>query len=152
MVTLPEGAYLIVFVRFVRMEIENEQQITLLVGDDLVLLMRQSNILVQLHHGTELDLLLIHDSVELAQLTVTQQIVIHEVPLTSAVVKAEAVAFAREVDPLRVTELVSHEVQVGLSAQALRYQSNHLVKGHTAGDSQRYRCQLAHACVDLCVE
>lgn len=48
-----------------------------------------------------------HISVKVVQVFVAQQIVVHQVPLSSAVVVARVVAGSGEVQPLGVAELVT---------------------------------------------
>lgn len=134
------------------MEIEDEQKLALLVGDDLVFLVRKADELMRLDHAAERDLRLVHDAVELAQLAITQLFVVHKVPLASTVVETKAVAFAREINPLRVAKLVTHEVEVGLAAETLRDQPDHLVKSHSARNFECYFVYLGHIRVDLGVE
>lgn len=62
-----------------------------------------------------------HALVELPQLPKLQFIVITEVKPASAVMVAPAIAITREVYPLWVAKLITHEVQVPITPQ---YQSD----------------------------
>lgn len=102
------------------MEVKDVKKVTFFENDDLVALVRRADILVRLYHGAELNLIGIHDSVPGCKIIVKKIVVIHQVPLSAAVVIAVTVAFSWEVDPFWVTKLVAHEVKVGLSSENLR--------------------------------
>ena len=106
----PVRPHSIVFKRFARVEVENEESWAFLIDDQFVLLVAQGQILMLGSQPVQNAFPLVHQLVELAELTVTQILVTQEVPLAPAVVIAEVVALARKVDPLRMTELVAHEV------------------------------------------
>ena len=55
-------------------------------------------------------------------------------PLAAGIFIAPAVALAREVDPLRMAELVAHEVQVAAVDRGRRREADHLVQGDAARD------------------
>ena len=79
---------------------------------------------------------------------------------------APAVAFAWEVDPLRVAELIAHEREVTLNgvlqserngkkylaSQRQGNEAHHLVQGHASRNHQRLLGKSAHISVDLSVK
>ena len=110
-------------------EVEHEEQAAPLKGDDVVVLVDPAQggpALVEdaviLRRGD-------HVVVEVVQVLVFQVRVAHQAPLAAAVLEAVAVAGAGEVDPLRVAELVAHEVQVAVAAGGQGQQADHLVQG-----------------------
>ena len=95
---------------------------------------------------------LVHLFVEVAELAVAQVFVAKQVPLASAVVIAEVVALAREVNPLGMAKLVAHEVKIAFTAKTLRQQADHLVKRHTSVNFKTHLLVLAQSRVYLSVE
>ena len=65
---------------------------------------------------------------------------------------AEVITFAREVDPLGVTELITHKVEIALTSQTLCEQANHFVKSHTSCHLGVHLLALSQAGVDIGVE
>ena len=91
-----------------------------------------------------------HRPVEVSEPRVAQQLVARERPQPPGVGVAPAVALAREVDPLGVSELVAHEVEVGLPARRDGHQADHLVQRHAAVDDEVFR-RAVHVEVHLLV-
>jgi hypothetical protein len=58
-----------------------------------------------------------HLLVEAVEVMVPQMISLHQIPPSAAVVIAPVVAFPWEIDPFRMSELISHEIQVPIVAQ-----------------------------------
>ena len=58
--------------------------------------------------------------------------VVHEVPLTTGVLTAPSVALPREIDPLRVTELVPHEIEVSAVDGRSGNETDHLMQRYSA--------------------
>jgi hypothetical protein len=100
-------------------EIEYVEKVSFLVGNDLVAFMSKSNKLMWVYHGGELDLIGIHGLVKGTKLAISQVSVVQEIPLSSAVVIAVVVSLSWEVNPLWMTELITHKVEVSLTSQAL---------------------------------
>lgn len=61
----------------------------------------------------------VHGDIELVQKLVAKEIVINQVELTTSVRKRVAVAFAWEVHPFRMTELVAFKVEVRFAAKGV---------------------------------
>ncbi len=57
-----------------------------------------------------------HVPVETVQPAVFQQLVVGQIPLAAGMVEGPAVVLPREVDPLWMTELIAHEVEVAAGA------------------------------------
>ena len=130
--------------------VEYEQQVAVRENHRLVALVHREvpgitvrEYLVTLHQ-------LYHRLVEIPQPRVAQEPVLRQRPLPPGVGVAPAVAFAREVDPLGVPELVAHEVEVGLPARRDGHQADHLVQRHAAVDHDILR-RLVHVEIHLLV-
>ena len=91
-----------------------------------------------------------HLLVEQAELSVAQESVIGQRPLTACVRVAPIVALTREVDPLGMSELVTHKAEVGITARSDGHQSNHLMESHTSFYHQILR-PLIHRKVHLLI-
>ena len=74
-----------------------------------------------------------------------------KVPLPPGAVVRPVVADAGEVDPLGVTKLIAHEIEVALSTERHGDHADHLVEGNTAVDNQIGGGQEGHAVVHLLV-
>ncbi|KAH3688073.1 hypothetical protein WICPIJ_000945 [Wickerhamomyces pijperi] len=66
--------------------------------------------------------------VELVEKFVSQQVIVDKVELTSGVVVAVPIVSVREVQPLRMPELVPFEVQVALTTKRMGQQSDEFVE------------------------
>mmetsp|Transcript_13633 Transcript_13633/g.30991 ORF Transcript_13633/g.30991 Transcript_13633/m.30991 type:complete len:257 (+) Transcript_13633:4385-5155(+) len=84
---------------------------------------------------------------------VPQVILICQIPSAAAVLMTPAVLGTGEINPLRMAELVAHEVQVALSTKTKHQQADHLVERQATIDAHGRRRALdgAHACVHLCI-
>lgn len=60
-----------------------------------------------------------------------------------------SVSFTWEIDPLRMAELVAHEIKVALTTERLRYETDHLVESHASRYLWRLIGQYRHVGVDL---
>ena len=67
------------------------------------------------YHGFELNFCLVHYDIELTKLAVSEVFIISQVPLSSAVIITIAIALSWEVNPLRMSKLISHEVQISFT-------------------------------------
>lgn len=70
--------------------------------------------------------------VKLAEEFVFQVFAVYEAPLAACVLVRPAVAFAREVDPFRMTELVAHKVEVAAVDCGERDEAYHFVERDAA--------------------
>ena len=152
MITIPLGSNVIALIRIIGMEVEDKEQLSFFVNDDLVLLICLSDELMLRYHGFELNFCLVHYDIKLTQLAVSEVLIISQVPLSSAVIITITIALSWEVNPFRMSKLISHEVQISLSSETLRYESNHLVQGHSSGNSKSGLKKSTHASVDISVE
>ena len=59
-------------------------------------------------------------------------LVIYQIPLSASILVAPSVTLAREINPLWMTELITHEVQVTSVDGRSRKQTDHLVQGNTS--------------------
>ena len=118
------------------MEVEDKKQFSLLVDDDLVLLICLSDKLMLGYHRFELSFCLVHNDIELAKLAVSQVFVISQVPLSSAVIITVTIALSWEINPLRMSKLISHEVQISFTSKTLRNEPNHLMESHSSGNPE----------------
>mmetsp|Transcript_58518 Transcript_58518/g.127102 ORF Transcript_58518/g.127102 Transcript_58518/m.127102 type:complete len:437 (+) Transcript_58518:300-1610(+) len=136
-------------------EVEDEEELAPLEGDDLVALVLDGDVLVVLRflrvEPLEAVLARLHQLVERVEELVAEVVGIREVPAAAAVLVAPAVRRGREVDPLWVSELVAHEVEVALAAEAEHQEADHLVQSQAAVDAHGVLRALdqAHARVHL---
>lgn len=111
-------------------EVEDEDAAAALEHDDLVALVLEADVGLGCVQPAVVGLRQVHLAVELVEVPVPQQVVFGQVELAPRVPERVLVALAREVEPFRVAELVAFEVEVALAAEAVRQQSDHLVKRH----------------------
>mmetsp|Transcript_126990 Transcript_126990/g.301597 ORF Transcript_126990/g.301597 Transcript_126990/m.301597 type:complete len:383 (-) Transcript_126990:128-1276(-) len=145
------GPDLVAFIAVARMEVERENQISAFKHDHLVHFTLLADILMRCIHELVSILAGMHKLIKGLEELVAQQIILCQVPSTSAVLVAPAVLRAREVDPLGVPELVAHEVQVALAAQGEHKKSDHLVQRQATVDAhgRQGAGEGAHAGVHL---
>ena len=98
--------------RLLWIEIENKYQILTHISEYLVAV-----VVPDFLYGSGLEVLdalddLQHGSIEVAQVVVGQVLVIYQVPLAAGILARPSVAFAWEVYPFGMSELVAHEVEV----------------------------------------
>mmetsp|Transcript_40311 Transcript_40311/g.126894 ORF Transcript_40311/g.126894 Transcript_40311/m.126894 type:complete len:704 (-) Transcript_40311:165-2276(-) len=133
-------------------EVEDEEKFALLGDDHLITLIHQAHILVAaLMHEAERFFQALHGRVEVVEMDVTKMRLIGEVPLAASMMIGPVVADAREVDPLRMSEFVTHEVEVSLSSERHGDQSDHLVQGDSSVDDGVGGGEEGHAVVHLLV-
>ena len=152
MVGRPFGADTIVLKGFVCVEVEDEDSGALLIHNQFVFLVAQGQVLLITGENSKKSLPFVHRFVELEELTEAESLVSKQVPLSAAVVIAEVVAFAREIDPFRVPHLIAHEVQVAFTTQTLSDHTNHFVKGHASVYFYAHHFIASHTCIYLRVE
>lgn len=119
------------------MEIVDEDEVTLFVYYHFVALIVQGHILVRIDHGAKENLCSVHLLIKIVKLWISEIFIVHEIPLSSAVLITISVSFTREVDPFRVSKLVAHEVEIALTAERLRNETDHFVDGHSSGNLRR---------------
>lgn len=133
-------------------EVKDVNQVTLLVAYNFVAFVVQRHILMWFYHGAEKDLHLIHFLIKSVKLRVSEIVIIHEVPLPTTVLVTITISFTREIDPLWVTEFVTHEVKITLATERLRDKTDHFVKSHASGNLRSAFGQNRHVRVDLCIK
>jgi hypothetical protein len=97
------------------MEVENENQVSLLVNDDFISFILYGYVLVGLDHGSKKNFGMIHFFIKSVKVTISKIFVVHEIPLSTAMLIAISISFTWEIDPFWVTEFVAHEIKVRLS-------------------------------------
>mmetsp|Transcript_61777 Transcript_61777/g.147378 ORF Transcript_61777/g.147378 Transcript_61777/m.147378 type:complete len:223 (+) Transcript_61777:4157-4825(+) len=134
-----------------RMEVHHKEQITTLEGNDLVTLVLEHHILVFRRKPGETALRCLHQLVKSLEEVVAQVILVCEIPAAAAVVVTPAILRPREVNPLWVSKLIAHEVQVALTTKAEHQETNHLVQSQATVNAHRGSRALnqAHTCVHL---
>ena len=115
-------------------EVEEEVEVSATEGEDLVavvvpylhdiLLLEAAVLLEHLEHGC----------VEVAEIVEAELFVIDEVPLAACILVAPSVAFAWEVYPFGMSELIAHEVEVTAVDGAKCDEAYHLVEGDASID------------------
>ena len=91
-----------------------------------------------------------HRRIPVAQRLEAEGRIVAQGPLAPRMAVAEAIPFAREIDPFRMAELVAHEVEVGAAVQRKRGEPRHLVERHAARDGQILLI-LAHPVIDFLI-
>ena len=145
------------------MEVEHEHALAALDDNHLVLVALQRRVLVIRAQVLEPRRDVVHRGVERVHVLVPQVVHVHQVEAAAAQQVGVAVAghefaggrlhavAAREVDPFGVAELVPHEVQVPLAAEAARELADHLVQRDAAAHHRVVRRQRGHVVVHLLV-
>lgn len=130
-------------------EVEDENDTGPLEHDDLVALVLERDVGLWGVEPAVFGLSEVHGPVEIVQEMVSQKVIVGEIELPPSVPEGVLVAFAGEVEPLGVAELVAFEVEVALAAEPLREEANHLVKRHSAVNDGSQWCQYGHVGVHL---
>ena len=122
----------IVGIRAVWREVEHKDNVATHVSQHLVAI-----VVPNLLHRSLIEIFLAlyhlqHLAVEVAKIVVVELLIVNEVPLAACILMAPAVAFAREINPLRVSKLIAHEVEVATINGRSSNEANHLVKSNTA--------------------
>ena len=73
-----------------------------------------------------------HFLVEVAKEMVVELLIVNEVPLASCILVAPSVALSWEIDPLGMSKLVAHEVEVASVYGRGRGKAYHLVQGYSS--------------------
>ena len=73
-----------------------------------------------------------HLLVEVAEIVIAEILVIYQIPLSASILVAPSVTLAREINPLWMTELITHEVQVAAIDGRSCSQTDHLVQGNAS--------------------
>ena len=94
----------------------------------------------ELHHRERLKVVhvahqLDHGIVKRVKLAIAQLLAVDEIPLATRVLVAPAIAFSREVNPLGMSELIAHEVEVSAVDSGESDKAYHLVHGYATVDS-----------------
>ena len=74
----------------------------------------------------------VHRRIEIAEVGIAGLGVIHEGPLPPTMLIGPVIAFAREVQPLGMTEFVAHEVEPSFAATDQSNEADHLVERNAA--------------------
>ena len=101
------------------MEIVYEDKFTSLEHYHLVPVIYVRDELVTVRHDTEQIFHLVHLFIEFTEAPIVQLGVSPQTPLSTAPVMTPVITCPWEVDPFGMAELVAHEVEVGLAAQAV---------------------------------
>jgi hypothetical protein len=71
---------------------------------------------MRMGHHTEYVLPVVHLLIEFVKLAESQALVVFQIPLASAVMITVVVSSSWEINPLGMSELIAHEIKVGLSS------------------------------------
>ena len=74
-----------------------------------------------------------HSIVESVEKLVFELLTVYKAPLTAGIFITPAVTLAREVNPLRMAELIAHEVEIAAVDGGERHETYHLVERHATG-------------------
>ncbi|KAI3492991.1 hypothetical protein L1887_42366 [Cichorium endivia] len=141
----------VVGVGVVGVPVEHEQKAGTLECHDAVRLVLERDVRLRARKPLVLALGIVHGGVECVQVLVPEQAVVNEVELATRVVERVAVALAREVEPLGVTELVADKVEVALAAERMCDETDHLVVRQAAVDDGGALGEVRHIGVHLLV-
>lgn len=131
------------------MEVENVHELTSFVNNHLVFFVLQGNELVGLDIRTKNGLVVAHFLVESTKLTVSEILIVEQAPLSPAIMITIVVSGSGEINPLRMAELISHEVEVCLSSEGRCDKSDHFMEGHSSAYSERWLLSPVHTVVDF---
>ncbi|MBP2667714.1 MAG: hypothetical protein H6Q76_2694 [Firmicutes bacterium] len=99
------------------MEIKDEYAVPFFVSHKFLLLIEPEQLRYSASHeaffGHEMD----HVVVKVIQICITQQRIVTQAPLPTAVLEAPPVALTGKIDPLRMSELVAHKIQIALTTE-----------------------------------
>ena len=98
-----------------RMKVEAEDTSCPLKHNDLVVLVLGGHIAWIRPQPSLLLLQMVHGSIKLVETSVEKIAIIHEVPLPSGIVITLSVAHTGKVQPLRMSKLVTNEVEISFS-------------------------------------
>jgi len=101
------------------MKVKNKEEESLFKNNHFVLLVGQTDKLMLRSHDAIEMFLVVHLFIEVVEELKPQVRVVHQTPLSSAELVAVVITLPREVDPLRMAELVSHEIKICLATQTL---------------------------------
>lgn len=144
--------HIVVFVTVRMVEVEHEQQVSLLVNQNLVRIVLRPDILIRRLQNVVLHVQPDHLLLKVVQKMVPQSRVLSQVPSSSAVLVGPTVSLAGEIDPLRMPKLVTHECQVPLSAQTEGDEPDHFVKGHAPENPRGFLIEDGHVGVGFGIE
>lgn len=97
-------------------EIENEDQASSLVDNHFVPFVLEGDIRLGRVQPTILVFALVHQSVEMVEILVSQQWVVRQVQLPSSIPERVAVSLTWEIEPLGVPKLIALKVEIALAA------------------------------------
>jgi len=132
-------------------KVEDPQQSRALKDNDFILFVPQAYIRLLGVQPAVLFLGPLHLGVKLVQESVAQHVIVGEVELAPGVPEAIVVAFAREVEPFRVTEFVAFEVEVAFAAEAMGDEADQFVQGEATFDYWGEFGEDGHVRVELFV-
>ena len=98
-----------------RMKVEAEDTSCPLKHNDLVVLVLGGHVAWFRAQPSLLLLQMVHGSVKLVETSVEKIAIIHQVPLPSGVVITLSIAYTGKVQPLRMSKLVTNEVEISFS-------------------------------------
>src|SRR5258708_3292204 len=78
----------------------------------------------------------LHRAIEAIEPSISKKSIHSQRPLPASEVVAEGIAFPGKIDPLRMAKLVTHKVEVALSAEAERQEPDDLVEAHSPADHE----------------
>ena len=91
-----------------------------------------------------------HVFVESSEVFVSEMVGVGEAPMSHSMMEAPVVAFPREINPFGMAEFVAHEVEVALSRECERDETNHFVESDGSVDLE-VRGEDGHVAVHLLV-
>ena len=122
--------YTVIRERFERVEIIHKHKISATVCQNLIIVLlpqfRNRQILEIIYAAYQRD----HRIVEIVEIRVFQLLTVNKIPLPTGILVAPSVPLAREIYPLGMAELVTHEVEIATIDGRRRDQTYHLMQGH----------------------
>ena len=77
---------------------------------------------------------------------------VSQIPPPTTVMIASVVSFPREINPLRMPELITHKVKVALTPETEGKQSDHFMEGYSSEDSGCLLSEDTHITVNFCIK
>lgn len=131
------------------MEVEDEHRAGPLKDNNLVTLVLERDVCLRGMQPAILGFGQVHGTVKVVEVLVPEETVLSQVELATSIPERVAVALAREVEPLRMTEFVTLKVEPAFTSKTVGEETDHLVKRHTPVNNMSKGCEVGHVGVEL---
>jgi hypothetical protein len=94
---------------------------------------------------------MIHTRIKLVQELISKKMVVSQVELTASIPETIVVSGTREVEPFRVTELVTLKIEVAFTTETICDETDHFVKCHASLNDRGELSKGRHVRVQLSI-